>query len=142
MRADARTAFPELYAYQYDPAKLDRVYMQTKGDPRVTRLGRILRRTSLDELPNLWNVLKGDMSMVGPRPEIPEMFPYYKSGHKFSVLPGATGLAQVNGRGKLSFLETLHWDEEYIRNRSLWYDLLILARTPLAIIKLNHTVGH
>lgn len=142
MRVDARDAHPDLYAYKFDPDKLDRVFLQVRGDPRVTRLGRLLRRTSLDELPNFWNVLAGDMSLVGPRPEVPQMLPYYSSKTKFGVLPGVTGLAQISGRGKLCFLDTVRFDENYIRRRSFWYDVQILVRTGMAVFTQNYTVGH
>jgi lipopolysaccharide/colanic/teichoic acid biosynthesis glycosyltransferase len=150
MHADARERFPELYRYEYEPSELRsmpiKVLVSTKtpatgpgvqpaagllDDPRLTRVGRWLRRTSLDELPNLWNVLRGDMHLVGPRPDIFENIQYYEPQHlaKLLVRPGVTGLAQVQGRGNLSFHETNEWDVEYLRHRSVWLDLKILAKT-------------
>jgi len=100
-------------------------------DPRVTRIGRFLRRTSLDELPQLWNVLRGDMSLVGPRPIIHEEIPRY--GDKYDlytkVLPGMTGLWQVSGRNNVSYDERVNLDAYYVRNWSVWLDVYILMRT-------------
>lgn len=104
-------------------------------DPRVTRIGRILRKTSLDELPQLFNVLKGDMSLVGPRPT---SFPLdtYDLSHteRLEVPPGITGLWQVSGRGDLDFSERVRLDIEYIERRSIWLDICILVRTARALI--------
>lgn len=129
--ADAKERFPELYAYRYTPEELQELRFKVEDDPRVTRQGRWLRRTSLDELPNFWNVLTGDMALVGPRPEIPEMLHYYRgrSLQKFSVRPGVTGLAQTSGRGRLSFLDTVRLDVDYVRTQSFTYDLKLIART-------------
>jgi lipopolysaccharide/colanic/teichoic acid biosynthesis glycosyltransferase len=90
----------------------------------------------LDELPNFWNVLTGDMALVGPRPEIPEMLPYYDQAArlKFLVKPGITGLAQVSGRGRLKFLETISYDLEYVRRRNFWFDLKILLMTIYKVV--------
>ena len=133
MRLDAQRTHPGLYAFEFDPDRLDRAFLVVRDDPRVTRVGRPLRRFSLDELPNLVNVLRGEISLVGPRPEIPQMLPYYETTLKFSVPPGVTGLAQVGGRGKLSFLETVRLDEQYVFHRSFGYDLRILCATLLRI---------
>ena len=106
-------------------------------DPRVTRLGRLLRRTSLDELPQLWNVVRGDMSLVGPRPPLPYEVAQYKSWHLRRVLeskPGITGLWQVTGRSRTTFDEMVRLDLRYARTRSLWTDLKILLATPRAVI--------
>ncbi len=104
---------------------------QDEGDDRITRSGRWLRRTSLDELPNLWNVLVGDMSLVGPRPEVPEIVALYDAEmrQRLAVKPGITGLAQVSGRGALSTLDAIRFDLEYCRRWSLGRDLGILCRT-------------
>jgi len=128
---DARVRFPELYAYQYTSDQLADLRFKVDKDPRVTRQGVWLRRTSLDELPNFWNVLKGDMALVGPRPEIPEMVPYYVGEmlQKFSVRPGVTGPAQVSGRGRLTFFDTVQFDLAYVRKQSFAYDMRILLRT-------------
>ncbi len=100
-------------------------------DPRITRVGRFLRRTSLDELPQLWNVLRGEMSLVGPRPPLPAEVNRYIEWHKkrLEIRPGITGLPQVSGRSLLSFDETVLLDIYYIENWSLWLDLKILLRT-------------
>lgn len=136
LHVDAKERFPHLYAYQYSPEEIKELQFKLPDDPRVTRVGRWLRDSTLDELPNLWNVLTGDMALVGPRPEIPEMQPYYdKEGmQKFSVKPGMTGLAQISGRGRLKFLETLRYDLEYVRQRSFWFDLKILLMTMYKVI--------
>jgi lipopolysaccharide/colanic/teichoic acid biosynthesis glycosyltransferase len=106
-------------------------------DPRITRLGALLRRTSLDELPQLLNVLRGDMALVGPRPCLPweaEMFPP-EFRPRFSVPPGITGLWQVSGRSTLSTLDMLRLDLVYVRTRSLGTDLGILLRTGPALLR-------
>lgn len=104
---------------------------QDAADPRVTRTGRWLRRTSLDELPNLWNVLVGDMSLVGPRPEVPEIVRLYddRMRGRLRVKPGITGLAQVSGRGDLTTADAIRYDLEYCRGWSIWHDFAILWRT-------------
>ncbi|MBI3649246.1 MAG: sugar transferase, partial [Actinobacteria bacterium] len=100
-------------------------------DPRVTRLGRLLRRFSLDELPQLINVLRGEMSLVGPRPPLPEEVAVYEEWQfdRLEVRPGLTGLWQVSGRSQLSFEECVRLDLFYIENWSLAYDLYIIAKT-------------
>ncbi len=105
-------------------------------DPRLTRVGRLLRRTSLDELPNLINVLGGSMSLVGPRPPIPYEVSHYDqlARRRLEVKPGMTGLAQVRGRGSLSFREIIEADIEYVDRRSLWLDLSILIKTVPAVL--------
>ena len=105
-------------------------------DPRVTRVGRLLRRTSLDELPQLFNVLKGDMSLVGPRPVPPYEVAQYREpdAERLAALPGITGLWQVNGRGDVPFAEMIRMDREYVRNQSVWLDLKILFATIPAIV--------
>ena len=122
---------PERARFEFDAAKIDDVQLQLKDDPRITRVGRFLRRTSLDELPNFINILKGDMRLIGPRPEVREMFRYYtyEQIQKFTVKPGLTGMAQVNGRGKLNFKETVQYDLMYVRERHWLLDLRILAKT-------------
>jgi lipopolysaccharide/colanic/teichoic acid biosynthesis glycosyltransferase len=106
-------------------------------DPRVTRVGRFLRRTSLDELPNLLNVLQGSMSLVGPRPPIPYEVKLYdeRSRAKLQVKPGMTGLAQINGRGSLTFAEIIAFDLEYLERVSLRLDLAILLKTLPVVLR-------
>jgi len=135
--ADARQRFPELYAYHYRDEEVKNLKFKVENDPRVTPQGRWLRRSTLDELPNFWNVLTGDLALVGPRPEIPEMLPYYQGDMllKFTVRPGITGLAQISGRGRLSFHETVQYDVEYVRGCSFKGDLKILLRTVWRIIR-------
>ena len=101
------------------------------NDKRVTPVGRLLRKTSLDELPQLFNVFKGDMSIVGPRPSMPYEVDLYQPWHfrRLEVLPGITGLAQVKGRSSLTFREIVKIDIDYIQRRSLMLDLGILLRT-------------
>jgi lipopolysaccharide/colanic/teichoic acid biosynthesis glycosyltransferase len=125
----------------YETPKLDpehfRTFVFVTPTSRLTRVGRLLRATSLDELPNFWNVLRGDMRLVGPRPEIPELVeqypPEYHARHE--VKPGITGLAQVNGRADLTYEETMQYDLDYVRNHSLGRDISILWRTLPAVLK-------
>ncbi len=102
------------------------------GDARVTRVGALLRRTSLDELPNLVNVLRGEMSLIGPRPTLPVQVEQYtpRQRGRLQIKPGITGWAQVNGRASLPWAERIELDLYYIEHRSLALDLRILARTP------------
>ncbi len=105
-------------------------------DPRVTTIGRWLRITSVDEVPQLWNVLKGDMSLVGPRPPIAEEVVQYEPWQlrRLDVLPGITCLWQISGRSRIGFQEWMRLDLEYIKHRSLWLDLKILVRTIPAVL--------
>ena len=106
------------------------------NDPRVTSIGRLLRRTSLDELPQLWNVLRGDMSLVGPRPPLAYEVAQYQSWHRRRVLeakPGVTGLWQVTGRSRTTFDEMVRLDIRYARTYSAWTDIKILLATPRAV---------
>jgi lipopolysaccharide/colanic/teichoic acid biosynthesis glycosyltransferase len=102
-----------------------------EGDPRITRTGRLLRRFSLDELPNLINVIRGEMAIVGPRPTVQEQVDRYtdRQRRRLEVKPGITGWAQVNGRTSLPWPERIELDVWYVENRSLWLDLRILAKT-------------
>lgn len=104
---------------------------------RLTPLGRFLRSSSLDELPELWNVVKGDMSLVGPRPLLMEYLPLYSAeqARRHEVRPGITGWAQVNGRNAISWEEKFALDVWYVDNRSLWLDLKIIWLTILKVIK-------
>jgi lipopolysaccharide/colanic/teichoic acid biosynthesis glycosyltransferase len=135
--ADARERFPELYEYRYDEDQIQTLQFKYPDDPRITPQGRFLRETSLDELPNLLLVLKGDLALVGPRPEIPEMLPYYKGImlERFSVRPGLTDLARVSGRSTLSFHETIAMDVAFVRNRSWKLDLKILRKTLITVLR-------
>lgn len=110
------------------------------GEPdaeRVTALGRMLRATSFDEVPQLWNVLMGDMSLVGPRPTLPEQVVHYdeRQRGRLTVRPGLTGWAQVNGRNSLSWPERIELDLWYIAHRSTWLDLRIVALTLVALVR-------
>src|SRR5207245_9769472 len=98
---------------------------------RLTRVGCVVRELSIDELPNLWCVLTGQIRLVGPRPEAPEVLQYYtpEEMYKFALKPGITGLAQINGRGLLNWGETLKWDLEYVHTRTVWLDIKILFTT-------------
>lgn len=112
-------------------------YMKLPKDPRVTPIGRILRKTSLDELPQLWNVLIGDMSIVGPRPIVEKEIKKYGDGFELycKVRPGITGLWQISGRANTSFEERAKFDEYYVRNWSVWLDLSILGRTIKTVLR-------
>jgi lipopolysaccharide/colanic/teichoic acid biosynthesis glycosyltransferase len=148
MYIDARERFPARYAYEHTDeqrythpmkalmgsesgAQADGTVEDLGEDPRVTPLGRWLRRTSFDELPNFFNVLWGDLALVGPRPDIVENVRHYLPEHmrKFDVKPGVTGLAQVMGRGTLSFHQTNEYDIRYVNQQSLPLDLNILIKT-------------
>jgi lipopolysaccharide/colanic/teichoic acid biosynthesis glycosyltransferase len=110
-------------------------YAVAKGDSRITRVGRFLRRTSIDELPQLWNVVRGDMSLIGPRPTLRYQVERYddRKRRRLEVLPGITGWAQIHGRASLSWDERIELDVWYVDHRSPLTDLLILLRTPLAL---------
>jgi exopolysaccharide biosynthesis polyprenyl glycosylphosphotransferase len=109
----------------------DGVFFKIKKDPRITRIGAVLRKYSLDELPQLWNVLRGDMSLVGPRPCIPTDVSHYKTPHyiRHDVLPGLTGLWQVEARNDPSFERYIQLDNKYVDEWSIWLDLKLIART-------------
>ena len=110
---------------------------QADDELRITKLGRFLRATSLDELPGLWNVLCGEMSLVGPRPLLPEYLDRYSAEQfrRHEVPAGLTGLAQVNGRNALSWDEKFLFDIQYVREQSLWLDMKILLRTVFPVLK-------
>lgn len=112
------------------------ITFKMKNDPRVTWIGRIIRKTSLDELPQLWCVVKGEMSLVGPRPPLPEEVEKYTLAERrrLDILPGITGIWQVSGRSDVPFPEQVQLDLEYIRSQSLWLDLKILLKTIPAVI--------
>lgn len=127
----------ELLDQLVDLEALDEPVFKLKNDPRVTRLGRFLRRWSVDELPQLFNVLKGDMSLVGPRPEEVRIVRYYNDWHRGRLVakPGMTGPVQVSGRGNLSLEERVRLELDYIQNYSLQRDLSILLRTIPTVIR-------
>lgn len=108
-----------------------------RGDPRITRVGRVLRKTSVDELPQLWNVLRGDMSVIGPRPTLRYQVAQYdaRQRRRLDVKPGLTGWAQVHGRAALPWAERIELDVWYVDHRSPRLDLGILLRTPLALFR-------
>jgi lipopolysaccharide/colanic/teichoic acid biosynthesis glycosyltransferase len=129
----------ELIAGKVPAQREDGPRFKLASDPRVTRVGRFLRKSSLDELPQLWNVLIGDMSLVGPRPPIPyevDHYPRHWFG-RFGVKPGVTGLWQVNGRSEIPLEEMIKLDLEYVRRRSLWLNIWILLRTIPAVLSLR-----
>ncbi len=110
---------------------------QSKSDNRITKTGKFLRKTSLDEIPQLFNVLKGNMTLVGPRPEIPDVVKHYPNEYnqRLLVAPGITGLAQVSGRGEIELGKTVYYDLTYIKNFSIWYDIKILFQTVFKVFK-------
>jgi len=111
-------------------------YAVDKGDSRITRAGRLLRRLSIDELPQLWNILRGDMSVIGPRPTLRYQVDRYdeRQLHRLDVKPGLTGWAQIHGRATLPWVERIELDLWYVRHHDWKTDLLILLRTPLAML--------
>ena len=134
MYKDARTRFPAYYEYS---ARTDLdFFFHHEVDPRVTVMGKFFRRTSIDELPNLWNVVRGDMSLVGPRPEIPEVLAMYGKYREeyLSVKPGVTCVSKCTGRDKLTKRATIEFDLEYIRRRSFADDWKILWRTFRGVV--------
>lgn len=134
MRTDSEKA---ACALQREYASSDDPILRVKADPRVTRVGRLIRRFSLDELPQLLNVIKGEMSLVGPRPHILSEVLCYKEWHKkrFDILPGVTGLVQVSGRRDLTLDQMVRLDILYIERRTLRLDLEILLRTLPVVVE-------
>lgn len=132
MTIDAESRRAELEAFN----EADGPIFKLRQDPRVTRVGRWLRRLSIDELPQLWNVVRGDMSLIGPRPPLPSEVTQYMVWHRGRLLVtgGVTGLWQVSGRSELTFDDMVRLDLAYIRNWSLWLDIQILMRTVLVLI--------
>lgn len=106
-------------------------------DVRLTKFGKALRATSLDELPELWNILKGDMSIVGPRPLMAQYLPLYseRQHHRHDVLPGLTGMAQIHGRNAITWEEKFDWDLKYVQEQSLACDVKIVFQTVLAVLR-------
>jgi len=139
MRADTDPSIHQAHVTRLikenlDPAQLEngKSSLKMENDPRITRLGRFIRKTSLDELPQFVNVIRGEMSVVGPRPSLPYELEQYKDWHKrrLEALPGVTGFWQVHARNQVSFDEMVRMDLEYIQDQSLWRDLLIVLQTP------------
>ncbi len=133
MRVDAEDQKAALMAQNESK---DGVIFKMRDDPRITKVGKFLRRTSLDELPQLWNVFIGDMSLVGPRPPVPKEVEEYtlEDRKRLDVIPGITCLWQISGRSDIPFHEQVQLDKEYILAPSLWKDLVILVKTVPAII--------
>ena len=131
MQHDARTRFPGCFPAAYAREDFRRQVPHVKNDPRITRVGHVLRKLSVDELPNLWSVVVGDMRIVGPRPEAPEVLKYHTPEEliRFTCKPGITGLAQISGRKLLTWGETIALDLEYVRTRSVALDLKIILLT-------------
>jgi Undecaprenyl-phosphate galactose phosphotransferase WbaP len=136
MVADADTVLAKHLEQHPDDFSEWRDTRKLKDDPRVTRVGRVLRRSSVDELPQLVNVLRGDMSMVGPRPIVEEEIPKYGSAFSLysQVLPGLTGLWQVSGRTDLSYRRRTDLDSKYIQNWTFWMDLVVLWKTIRVVL--------
>lgn len=135
--ASAHRAFMKAFVRgQISQPHTDQRLYKPFSNRQVTPVGRILRKTSLDELPQLFNVLKGEMSLVGPRPNVPWEVEEYQGWHKerLEVLPGMTGLAQINGRSTNTFDEIVRYDIEYIERQSLKLDLQILGRTIISVL--------
>jgi lipopolysaccharide/colanic/teichoic acid biosynthesis glycosyltransferase len=145
MRTDCDPKIHQQYVEQFIAGQVDgnsgataKPVFKIQKDPRVTRVGRFIRKTSLDELPQFWNVLCGDMSLVGPRPSLAYEFRAYELWHRRRVLeikPGITGLWQVEGRSRTRFDDMVRLDLKYARAWSVWLDLKILAQTPAAVIQ-------
>jgi lipopolysaccharide/colanic/teichoic acid biosynthesis glycosyltransferase len=133
MRADAEMLRDQLEEKNDHDVPL---IFKMRRDPRVTRIGSFLRRTSLDELPNLINVLKGEMSIIGPRPPLAREVAHYTERHmqRLAATPGITGLWQVSGRSEVGFEQMVDMDLDYIERWSLWLDLKIVVKTPLAVL--------
>ncbi len=132
MYADAEERLAEVL----DHNETDGPVFKMRNDPRISKVGAFLRRTSLDELPQLINVLKGEMSLVGPRPPLPREVEQYRPGDtiRLSVKPGLTCLWQISGRSQVGFEQWMEYDREYVRNISFWLDLQILLRTVWVVI--------
>jgi lipopolysaccharide/colanic/teichoic acid biosynthesis glycosyltransferase len=135
MYSDARQQFPEFYDFGA-VGDTSKAFYKVEDDPRNTKVGRWLRRTTLDELPNLLNVLRGDISLVGPRPDLPELIPHYTDIELCCLLTkaGLTGAAQTKGRSLLTVKERLRLDVNYVSHQSTWLDLRLLARTVLVVL--------
>jgi len=133
MRTDADKLLQELAQHN----EKDGPIFKMKSDPRITKIGAFLRKYSLDELPQLWSVFTGDMSIVGPRPPIPREVAQYDDYaiQRLTVKPGITCYWQIMGRSRLSFEEWMDLDHKYLKEMSFWTDCMILIKTPLAVLK-------
>lgn len=127
----------KLYKFRSMTSETDENGKLLPDEVRLTKFGRALRKTSLDELPSLWNIFKGDISIVGPRPLLVEYLPYYtaEEHHRHDVMPGLTGLAQVNGRNSLTWEQKFAYDLEYINNISFVNDIKIIFATFFKVLK-------
>jgi exopolysaccharide production protein ExoY len=141
MAANAQELLERHLADNPEAAREWRATHKLANDPRVTALGHILRKSSLDELPQLFNVLRGDMSLIGPRPIVPEEVARYgrHAGAYFSARPGLTGMWQTSGRNSVSYRARVARDRYYARHWSLWLDLVLLAKTIPAVLKFDQT---
>ncbi len=131
-------ADPHVHArYVVERIRAGQPLLKLQRDPRITRIGRFLRATSLDELPQLWNVLRGEMSLVGPRPALAYEVALYSEAQRerLRVKPGITGLAQLHSRGRGTLAEYIQHDLDYVARRSIWLDLSILVRTVPAVLR-------
>jgi undecaprenyl-phosphate galactose phosphotransferase len=136
MVPDAETLLQRMLAEDEELREQYLTYHKLRYDPRVTRIGRFLRKTSLDELPQLWNVLRGEMSLVGPRPYLPRESDDIGTVYDeiLRVTPGMTGPWQVSGRNHASFSERVRMDDYYVRDWSMWLDFILLARTLMGLV--------
>lgn len=126
----------ELLAELQNRNEIEGAMFKIKHDPRITKIGKWIRKTSLDEMPQLWNVLKGNMSLVGPRPGLPQEVAQYTMYDRLRllVLPGCTGLWQVSGRNGLSFMQMVEMDLDYIGRRSLLFDMRLILKTFVVVV--------
>lgn len=132
MVTNAEEKLEELLRYN----EIQGAMFKMKNDPRITKVGRIIRKTSIDELPQLFNVLRGEMSLVGPRPPLPREVKEYTDYdmQRLFVVPGCTGLWQVSGRSSIGFDEMVNLDLQYIAKRSIWFDLKIIIKTVFVLL--------
>ena len=142
MKVNVETTSHERHLEQLIDANCPMTKLDASGDPRIIRGGLVLRATGLDELPQLFNVLRGEMSLVGPRPCTRYEFQRYQVWQRARVCaqPGLTGYWQVNGKNKTTFTEMIQMDIFYAKKMSLWLDLMIMLRTPAALIEQLHEV--
>ena len=141
MATDADTALQRYLASNPEAAEEWRQTRKLRNDPRISPLGTLLRKSSLDELPQLFNVLRGDMSIVGPRPVVPSELEYYgrRAAYCLRARPGLTGLWQVSGRNQVRYTRRVALDCHYVRSWSVWMDLMVLAKTIPAVLRTHDT---